>query len=377
MTEKTQNPEREESPVQASDADRAFPGIGVNSGSVMTVLGPVPVDALGITLTHEHIFSDISPFWQEPTEATKRQLAYQPVAMEILGELRLAPHINRDNQRLTDLELAVREVSKFRDLGGDTIVEATTVGLGRDPLALKAVARRTGLNIVMGAGYYVGVAHPSTVRSMSADDIADEIVRDLTEGVPGTGVRAGIIGEIGVDVDFTAEEEKSLRGAGRAARRTQVPLSVHLSGGVPPHYAQRVVDIVEEEGASLRHTLLGHVVLHTPALEDQMALAERGIFLGYDGVSCNYDWGVRGFSPCDEKLAMNIKRLIEAGCLHRILLSHDVHSKIMLTAYGGFGYGYILRRFVHRLRAHGVTGEQIQALLVENPRRFFSARPTG
>jgi phosphotriesterase-related protein len=295
--------------------------------------------------------------------------------MDILGEVRLLPQCNRDNQRLNDLDLAASEVEKYRWWGGRTIVEVTLDGFGRDPVGLQMVSRRAGVPIVMGAGYYHELAHPPKLRRMSADDIADEVVRDLTEGVPGTGVRAGIIGEIGIDMEFTAEEEKNLRGAARAARRTQVPLTIHVTGGIRAHeYRARIMDIVEEEGASLEHTIIEHVQLCPSSMESQMAIAQRGAFLGYDGISCGFDWGVRGRGPCDEESLPDIKRLIDAGYLHNILLSHDVHLKIMLTAYGGWGYAYILRRFVQRLRAHGVTDEQITTMLVENPKRLFSSR---
>ncbi len=359
-----------------SEASPAISGIGVHSGQVMTVLGPIPVEELGVTLTHEHILSDVGCNGPEPPEASRKALFHKPLTMDILGEVRLLPQCNRDNQRLTDLDLVVSEVDKYRHWGGRTIVEMTLDGAGRDPVGLQMVSRRTGVQIVMGAGYYIELSHPPHVRSMSADDIADEIVRDLTEGVPGTGVRAGIIGEIGIDLDFTAEEEKSLRGAARAARRTQVPMSIHVPGGSARshEYRTRIMDILEEEGASLEHTIMDHVQIHPKSMESQMAIAERGAFLGYDGISCGFDWGVRGMGPGDEESAADVKRLIDAGYVHHILLSHDVHLKIMLTAYGGWGYAYILRRFVQRLRAHGVTDQEITTMLVENPKRLFSSQ---
>ena len=357
------------------ESSPAIPGIGVHSGQVMTVLGPIPVEQLGVTLTHEHILSDCGCNGPEPPEASRAALFRKPLTMDILGEVRLLPQCNRDNQRLNDLDLAASEVEKYRWWGGRTIVEVTLDGFGRDPVGLQMVSRRAGVPIVMGAGYYHELAHPPKLRRMSADDIADEVVRDLTEGVPGTGVRAGIIGEIGIDMEFTAEEEKNLRGAARAARRTQVPLTIHVTGGIRAHeYRARIMDIVEEEGASLEHTIIEHVQLCPSSMESQMAIAQRGAFLGYDGISCGFDWGVRGRGPCDEESLPDIKRLIDAGYLHNILLSHDVHLKIMLTAYGGWGYAYILRRFVQRLRAYGVTDEQITTMLVENPKRLFSSR---
>ena len=354
----------------------AIPGIGVHSGQVMTVLGPIPVEELGITLTHEHILSDVGCNGPEPPEASRAALFHKPLTMDILGEVRLLPQCNRDNQRLNDVELLAREVEPYRFWGGRSIVEVTLDGIGRDPLGLQMISRRSGVQIIMGAGYYIELSHPAKVRRMSADDIADEIVRDLTEGVAGTGVRAGIIGEIGIDMDFTAEEEKSLRGAARAQRRTQVPLTIHPPGGslLMHEYRTRIIDIVEEEGASLEHTIMDHVEISPKSIESQMAIAERGAFLGYDSISSNFHWGMRGRGLNDDEIAADIKLMIDAGYLHHILPSQDVHLKIMLTAYGGWGYAYILKHFVKRLREYGVTDEQITTMLVENPRRLFSSR---
>jgi len=347
---------------------------GVHSGQVMTVLGPMQVGEMGVTLTHEHILCDVGCNGPEPAEATRKALFHRPLSMEILGEARLLPMCNRDNQRLTDLDLAVAEVQKFGWQGGKTILEMTLEGIGRDPLGLQMVSRRTGVAVVMGAGFYIEAAHPARVRHMSADNIAEEIVRDLTVGVADTGVRAGIIGEIGIDQDFSSDEEKSLRGAARAAGLTQVPMAVHTPGGIPliHDYRMRILNILEEEGASLRHVILNHVQLHPRSLDSQIALAQRGAFLGYDGISCDFDWGQRGRGQSDDAAAADIKALIDAGFLRQIVLSHDVHLKIMTTAYGGWGYTYILRRFIHRLQEYGVTDEQIAVMLVENPRRLFS-----
>ncbi len=345
---------------------------GVHSGQVMTVCGPVPVEELGITLMHEHLLIDASGWWHKPAEASRLHLAYQPVHMGILGELRLDPFVNLDNCRLLDVDAAAEEVGQFRDLGGRTVVDVTPEGTGRDPLALQKISRRTGLHIVMGCGFYLERTHPPRVRHMSAEHIAQELERELAEGVPGTGVHPGIIGEIGVSKDFTPEEEKALRGAARAAQRTGVPLTVHLPGW--ERLGHRVLDVVAEEGADLRHTVLCHM---NPSLHDfeyQCSLAERGAFLGYDMIGMDFYYAdQQAQCPCDEENVRAICRLVAAGYRDRILLSQDVFLKMMLTRYGGWGYGYILRHFVPRLRRHGLTDEDIHELLVYNPRRVFSA----
>lgn len=348
-------------------------GTGVHSGFVQTVLGPIPVEQMGVTLMHEHIFVDASVWWKEPAEITRRHIAHQPLHMGILGELRMDPFVNLDNTKLYDPETATAELMQYRELGGQTLVDVTVMGIGRDPLALQRMSRRTGLQIICGTGYYLDGSHPLEVKGMNEDDIAEVIARDVLEGIPGTNVRCGIIGEIGVGIEFTPEERKSLRGAARAAAHTQAALTIHMPGW--KRRGHEVLDIVSEEGADLRHTVLDHMNPSFMDFDYQASLIERGAFLEYDMIGMDYFYAdQQAQSPSDEENAAAIKRLIDAGYINAILLSHDVFIKMMLTCYGGFGYGYILRHFVPRLRRHGVTEAQIQTLLVENPRRVFSAR---
>jgi phosphotriesterase-related protein len=298
------------------------------------------------------------------------------VHIGILGELRMDPFVNLDNTKLYDPETGVAELMQYRELGGQTIVDVTVMGIGRDPLALQRVSRRTGLQIICGTGYYLDGSHPPEVKGMSEDDIAEVIACDVVEGIPGTNVRCGIIGEIGVGIGFTAEERKSLRGAARAAARTQAPLTIHMPGW--KRRGHEVLDIVAEEGANLRHTVLDHMNPSFMDFDYQVSLIERGVFLEYDMIGMDYFYAdQQAQSPSDEENAAAIKRLIDAGYVDSILLSHDVFIKMMLTCYGGFGYGYILRHFVPRLRRHGVSEAQIETLLIENPRRVFSAQQRG
>ena len=230
------------------------PSIGVRSGMVMTVLGPIPVDQMGVTLMHEHILLDASAWWKRPCCASDLAIAEQPVSVEIIGELRMNPFLNRDNCFLLDVNLAMGELNRFADLGGHTVVDPTCFGIGRDAPALARIARRTRLNIVMGSGYYLEGSHPDEVARMSADDIAAKIIADVGGGEEKPDIMAGLIGEIGVSKDFTPAERKSLQGAARAAKATGVPLSIHLPGW--ERLAHQVLDLVEAEGADLRQTIL-------------------------------------------------------------------------------------------------------------------------
>src|SRR3984893_12979009 len=198
------------------------------SNNLQTVLGAISTKDMGVTLMHEHLLMNFASWHHPPTTASRMILRDAPVSISILGELRMDPFVNLDNMQQHDIDLSVREVRQFADLGGQTILDPTNRGIGRDPQALSAISRRTGLNVVMGNGYYLEGSHPPVVRQMTHDSIPAEIERDLKEDVDGTGIRAGFIGEIGVSARFTQEEEKVLRGAARAQTRSPVPLMVHL-----------------------------------------------------------------------------------------------------------------------------------------------------
>jgi phosphotriesterase-related protein len=344
----------------------------VRSGKVMTVRGPVPVDQLGMTLMHEHIFNDCRCWWHAPKTRERQYLAESFVCIEILGELRQDPFVNRHNITLDDEPLAIAELKAFAAEGGRTVVEPTCQGIGRDPRALRRVSEATGLNIVMGAGYYLGSSHPEKVAAMTAEQIADEIVGEATQGVDGSDVKIGLIGEIGVSSDFTAREEKSLRGAAQAQVRTGLPLMVHLPGWF--RLGHRVLDVVAEEGGDLRHTVLCHM---NPSHDDQpyqQELAARGAFIEYDMIGMDFFYADQQVQcPSDEEAARAIVKLVQAGYTDRILLSHDVFLKMMLTRYGGNGYAYIPRHFLPRLRRHGLNEAILNQIMRDNPRSVFRA----
>ncbi|UGX89007.1 phosphotriesterase family protein [Phyllobacterium meliloti] len=338
----------------------------------MTVNGPIAADALGITLMHEHILNDCRCWWHAPKTPERQYLAGGFVCIEILGELKQDPFVNKHNITLDDEPLAISELRAFAIEGGQTVVEPTCRGIGRNPLALRRIAKAAGLNVVMGAGYYLGSSHPDEVAAMTVEDIASEIVREAVEGVDGTDVKIGLIGEIGVSSDFTTEEEKSLRGAAQAQLRTGLPLMVHLPGWY--RLGHRVLDIVEQEGADIRHTVLCHM---NPSHDDfsyQSELASRGAFIEYDMIGMDYFYADQQVQcPSDEEAARAIVRLGEAGYLDRILLSHDVFLKMMLTRYGGNGYAYILRHFLPRLERHGLDRAALDQMMRANPRAVFDA----
>ena len=344
-------------------------------GKVVTVQGPIAPEELGPTLTHEHIFLDISCWFEEGSDAGSRKLSEEPVSLKNLWWIKRNPLLNRDNVVLTDYDLAVEELMEFKKFGGNTLVDVTNIGIGRDPYAIRAVSIETGINIVMGSGYYVTMSHPEDMSQKSVDDIAGEIVRDVKEGVGSTGIRAGIIGEIGItDLTEDNNEEKSLRGAVRAQRETGAPLSIH-----PPLLAQEdlIFDILNEEKADFDHTIMCHMGI--PIVLDYeftRAIAEEGVYIGIDGM------GFQGYLehpqpievPSDSQRIRSIKKLLAEGFQDRIILSHDICRKDQLMAYGGFGYAHILRAVIPMMRDAGISEDAIRKMTVDNPRKALAFR---
>jgi len=362
-------------PATGSSPSPAAAPIGADSGTVMTVTGPVPVESLGLTLMHEHLLLDASKSFVPPAEASRPALAEAPVCPCMLHELRHHPFSNRDNCGLYDVEAAVEELLQFVEHGGRTVVDPTNLGIGRDPDALRRIARRTGLQVVMGGGYYLGHTHPPEVAGWSVADVAEAILRDVgarpDPAADPDRALCGIIGEIGVSAAFTAQEEKVLRGAARASAESGVVLSIHLPGW--ERHAHRVLDVIEAEGGRADDTVLCHM---NPSIGDpgyQRALADRGAFLEFDMIGLDYYFADQDAqSPSDEENARAIAALVADGYVDSLLLSQDVFLKMMLTRHGGNGYAHIPRHFVPRLKRHGVGGSAIRHMLEVNPMRVFS-----
>jgi phosphotriesterase-related protein len=289
----------------------------------------VPAESLGVTLTHEHLILDLCRVTRDATQV------------------------------LNEVPLAINEVGFYSRAGGQSMVEVTNRGLGRDPCALVEVARATGLNVIMGAGWYREPFYDRSIYERTTNEIADEIVRDLTVGVDDTGIRAGIIGEIGVDLHYVSPaEERVLRAAARAHLQTGITITTH---GVRSPVGLAQLDILQDEGVDLGRVIIGHCDFF-PHPDFHTAVARRGAFVQFDSIG-------RGFYEWDLEQRLDwVMRLVDQGFLHRILLSHDVCMKPHLRAYGGQGYDYVLTGFVPRLQDAGLTTEQIHTLTVDNPR---------
>ncbi len=338
--------------------------------TVMTVLGPVDSADLGFTATHEHILNDVTS-WFTPSISRGLDVdAFRdaPVAMDNLWDLKYDPFGKLDNCRLDDVDLAVEELARFRELGGTTVLEATGLGVGRRLGDLATVSRRTGVNIVAGTGFYLEPSQPIWFQEATVDEVAAVIIQDLDVGQ--NGVRPGFIGEIGVGAGFTPAEHKSLRAACRAQRHSGLPVQVHLPAWF--RRADEVLDVMEDEGVDPHAVVLCHMNPSGADLDYQLGLLRRGAWVQYDMVGAELFYADQGVQcPSDEDSAGYLARLVDAGFGHRLLLSSDIFLKNLLRAYGGPGYAHIAQYFLPRLHRHGFDEATIRQLTVANPRAVF------
>lgn len=343
----------------------------------MTVAGPISSAELGITLMHEHLTVRMQPS-ERSADAEVAELLDAPVTPSRLALLREHPYASRENGTPPSLEASIAEVAAYAARGGRTIVENTGWNIGRDPDRLASVSAATGVSIVMGTGPYLERTHPDRISGLDATEIADLITSEWRDGVSradGPSVRPGIIGEIGVSVDFTSRERTALRGASMAQLATRMPLMVHLPAW--RRVGHEVLDEVEAAGVDPRAVILAHMDPSFADVEYQRSVAARGAHVEFDGIGMGINFPGEGEQPSDAQIAGAVLALVEAGHVDRILLSHDLFLRIQLQAFGGNGLSHVLRSFLPRLVTLGMAGEVARGLMVDNPRLAFEEAAAG
>lgn len=342
------------------------------TGFVQGVTGPLRAADLGVTHMHEHLVSDFRTYLPAEAGPEDDALLTEPLGLANRYELQTRV-LNEHVLRVDRLEDALDEATAFRAAGGRTVVDATSHGIGRNPEALVTVAERTGLNVVMGSGWYVAGSMAPEVQERPVEALAEEIEHELTVGVGDTGIRAGIIGEVGLSWPHHPAEIRSLRAACLAQQRTGVALQIHP--GRHPDSPGTAMQAVVEAGGNPERTIICHVERTLTSTAEMIALARTGCFLEFDlfGQESSY-YFVPEFTgmPNDAGRVRHITELFEAGLADRILVSQDICTRVRLRRYGGEGMDHLLRRTVPLMRRMGLGAEEVDLLLVANPARALA-----
>ncbi|MCC7306394.1 MAG: aryldialkylphosphatase [Acidobacteria bacterium] len=322
------------------------------AGKALTVLGPVDPGKLGTTLMHEHIFIDF-----------KKPPAMIPAPTNIFV-IQPPPSDPKKRRGLTSFDQSLGAIMDFKNIGGGTIVDVSSFGLTRDPEALELISRISGLNVVMGAGFYMKSLHPPDMDKLTVEQMTDIIVRDVVIGAQGTTIRSGIIGEVGVvGKPLTENELKSIRVSARAARITGAPLNIH--NFEPLDEMIKVLDIIESEGVDLHRVVMSHTGGRD--VKTMETIFKRGAYV---------EWDFMGQAPLpkksDEQRIESIYAMIQAGYANQMILSHDICIAPQLKENGGGGYTYIHDIIIPGLKAKGVGDDVIKTIMEDNPRRVLT-----
>lgn len=287
----------------------------------------------GYVLPHEHIFCDFTP---------------------ITGDL---------DHLLNDKNVALREISFFEQIGGSIIVDITPPDLGRKPVFLFEIAKNTKLKIIMSTGWYRKAFYPKEIDVCNTKKLAQEMIHELTFGIEiidGESIKAGIIGEIGVDRDVvSAQEERVLRAAAIASIETGAPISTH-SSMYPVGLKQ--LEILQEYSLPANKIIIGHADTYLD-LDYHLQILDAGCYIQFDTIG-------RSHMNSDEDRIASVMHLIELGYVNQILLSTDRCFRSDLKTFGGLGYDYLFIEFKESLKNSGLSEDHFDILTKNNP---FSA----
>ena len=303
-------------------------------GKVMTVTGLIPADSMGITLPHEHL---------------------------------LIVH-SKTERDLTDVATAISELQFYADAGGKTLVDASNIGIGRNPEGLKQISVATGINVIMGSGFYKDKWVPDSIKSKSIKQLADIIINDIINGI--NGIHAGVIGEIGLSWTMTKFEKKVLKAAARAQKATGAAINLHfdIPGDIKDRYY--AMFILKMAGADLTRVYISHNVPYLDMVNTYVTYAKIGCYVAFDLFGL-YEPLASKFDQDKFEPVETIKALVDRGYINKILISQDICIQECYIKNGGSGYAHILNDIVPELKAAGLTDEEIYTIMVENPKRLL------
>ncbi len=318
-------------------------------------------------MLHEHLLFDLAPPGGNAADAT-------PITWATRWQTDYESNANPENARQTDVDVAAEELARYGADGGGVLVDQTVIGIGRDLPGLAAASRAAGVPVVAATGTYTEAYLDASLRAAQVDDLAARFVREIETGVGETGLRAGLIGEIGCSWPMAAVERRALQAAAIAQGETGAAISVH-----PGRHAEacgEILDILEAAGADLTRTVLCHMDRTYPDGAGIEALLDRGAVVEWDffGIEQSHYWMGEVELPTDLQRLRLIRDLAAKGHGDRIAVSQDICTKTRLARWGGHGYGHLLRNGPALMRRLGFADSLIGALLRDTPLRLLTLK---
>ncbi len=340
---------------------------------IQTVLGYIDNEKVMAALPHEHILSDLRPL----VAPLDNGIFYEKVSLSNYGELSRNPYAVLDNSVLDDKEAVIEEFKSLYEIGFNLVADVTTSDFGRGKdyvLFLKELSEKTGVHIVSGCGSYIDASVSDEFKNKSVEEMKKIILKDLTEGMEGTDIKAGVIGEVGSSKRITDAEYKFLQAAAEAQNETGFGMHIHAC--LFNREGLNALDFAVKCGANAEKICIDHIDV---LLDEEyiMGILERGAYAEFDDFGKEYYVDRRNRNLLEGSFARDtervkfIKKLIERGFAKQILITNDICLKSMLHKYGGWGYDHIPRNIVPMMEDFGINKKDIETIIRDNPIRFL------
>ncbi|XP_076282792.1 phosphotriesterase-related protein [Lasioglossum baleicum] len=344
---------------------------------VQTVLGEKNANELGRILTHEHLSLSFDAFYVPPPHHLKRFFG-DNIEIQNLGFLRQYPYSSRYNLNFNDgdtINAVSEDVKLYREFGGGTIVENSNHGLKRDIELMRRVSRETGVNIIAGTGYYVAATQSERNLCLSKEEMYDTMLKEMTIGCEDCrDVKTGFIGEVGSAWPIEDFEKRAIQSTGELQAQLKCPVSFHP--GRNPEAPFEIMRLYQEAGGDSGKAILSHLD-RTLSEERLLEFAdETNCYCQFDlfGTECSfYQLNPAVDMLSDAQRIDRVKLLRNDQKLHRVLLSHDIHTKHRLSKFGGHGFSHILNNVLPKMSLKGFTQDEIDTLTIQNPRTWLSS----
>lgn len=340
---------------------------------IQTVLGSIDAEQIVAALPHEHILSDLRSL----VAPLDNDIFYDKVSLSNYGALSRNPYAVLDNAVLDDKEAAIGEFKNLAKIGFNLVADVTTSDFGRNReyvLFLKELSEKTGVHIVAGCGSYIDASVSDEFKAKSVGEMRDLILRDLTYGMEGTDIKAGVIGEIGTSKTMTEAEYKFIQAAAEAQKETGFGMQIHAC--LFNREGLTALEHAIKNGANPEKICICHIDVKLDE-EYIMGILERGAYAEFDDFGKEYYVDRKSRNLLDDSFAYDtqrvefIKKLVDKGYTKQILITNDICLKSMLHKYGGWGYDHIGENIVPMMEDFGISQKDIETIIRENPVRLL------
>ncbi len=342
--------------------------------NIQTLKGVRNLDQYQRICAHEHLLLDMTHEAVEPKTEAEKELFYGKVTMERLGILRRNPYIVRENLILDSMADAVSELTYLKKHQVGLFLDLTPMGLGRDIRKLKEISDQADIDIVCGTGFFVHDALSAELSALTTEEMTEIMLQEIREGIEGTDIRAGVIGEVGVSEKIYPVERRSLLATAAAYRQTGLPVYLHTypwsAAGL------EAAQLLIENGVAPKSICVCHIDV-TFDYDYLLQLLNAGVYIEFDNFGKEFyfppqDGAFAGgpFATDVERVRI-LKKLIQDGYAKQVLIANDICLKASLHKYGGWGYDHIFENIVPMMQMEQISDADIALIVDENPIRFL------